>query len=281
MDTLENHKILIIDDLADNLKVMVSIFEEYHPNYEVFQTSDSRNAIEIAIKTLPDLIITDWEMPLLDGVDLIKKLKGEPKTSNIPIIIATGVMNTSNDLQKAFMSGAVDFVKKPIDPIELIARTNSAIKIAQEQNKKIRTKNNELAEGALYLVKNREFIIELSKKLQCLNNLFQEKGIKHNELLNEIIDLVNSKSSDDSMERFNIAFYSVHENFFRNLNAKFSNLTNIDLKLCAFLRLGMNSKDIASVLYHSVESVKVSRSRLRKKLKLDQSKNLQVFLSSI
>jgi DNA-binding NarL/FixJ family response regulator len=82
------------------------------------------------------------------------------------------------------------------------------------------------------------------------------------------------------LQRFNIAFYSVHEYFNRNLTSKYSNLTNNDLKLCAFLRLGMSTKDIASILYQTNDSVKVSRSRLRKKLGLEQSQNLQVFLSS-
>jgi DNA-binding response OmpR family regulator/DNA-binding CsgD family transcriptional regulator len=277
---MENHKILIIDDLVDNLKLIVSIFEKHHPNYVVFQTSNSIKALEIAIKTLPDLIITDWEMPELDGIELIKQLKNEPITNNIPIILATGVMHSSRDLQTALATGAIDFVKKPLDPVELIARINSAINTSKNHKKSIESKNSELAENTLYLLKNREFISELSKKIYLLKDYIKSSKTQSEDLLNDIIKVIDSKSSDDSLERFNIAFYSVHEYFNKNLTAKFPNLTNNDLKLCAFLRLGMSTKDIASILYQTNDSVKVSRSRLRKKLSLDQCQNLQVFLSS-
>ena len=280
MFTKESHKILIVDDLVDNLKLMVAIFEKYQPYYELFQTSNSVNALEIAVKTMPDLIITDWKMPEMDGIELIKQLKDQPLTSNIPILIVTGVMHSSNDLYTALEEGAVDFVRKPLDPIELIARTNSAINTSKDHKRRIEAKNRELAENALFLVKNREFIAELTKKMQFLKDHLKDKDYQTEDIMNELISLINSKTSDDSLQRFNIAFYSVHEYFNRNLTSKYSNLTNNDLKLCAFLRLGMSTKDIASILYQTNDSVKVSRSRLRKKLGLEQSQNLQVFLSS-
>lgn len=280
MSYTENNKILIVDDVIENLKLMVSIFEKHHPNYVIFQTSNSTKALEIAVEMLPDLIITDWEMPEINGIELINQFKNEPSISNIPIIIATGVMHSSGDLQKALTTGAVDFVKKPLDPVELIARANSAINISKTNQKKIEAKNRELAENALYLVKNKEFIAELTKKIQVLRDKNPSQKNCDNDLVSEIFDLVKSKTSDDSLQRFNIAFYSVHEYFNRNLTSKYSNLTNNDLKLCAFLRLGMSTKDIASILYQTNDSVKVSRSRLRKKLGLEQSQNLQVFLSS-
>ncbi|MFK5892591.1 MAG: response regulator [Pseudomonadota bacterium] len=280
MFTKESHKILIVDDLVDNLKLMVAIFEKYQPYYELFQTSNSVNALEIAIKTMPDLIITDWKMPEMDGIELIKQLKDETLTSNIPILIVTGIMQSSNDLYTALEEGAVDFVRKPLEPIELIARTNSAINTSKNHKERIEAKNIELAENALYLVKNGEFIVELTKKMQFLKDHLKGKDHQTEDILNELIYLVNSKTSDDSLQRFNIAFYSVHEYFNKNLTSKYSNLTINDLKLCAFLRLGMSTKDIASILYQTNDSVKVSRSRLRKKLGLEQSQNLQVFLSS-
>jgi len=280
MDTLENHKILIIDDLADNLKVMVSIFEEYHPNYEVFQTSDSRNAIEIATKTLPNLIITDWKMPELSGIELTKQLKTEPKTQNIPVIITTAAMITPSDLQVALQAGAVDFVIKPFNNIELLARANSAILIANNYKISIENKNKELTENALQLVKNKEFASELNKLLIKLDSNIASEDLKSKQLIKKLSELINSKISDDSLERFNIAFYSIHENFNKNLTNKFPALTKSEIKLCALLKLGMSTKDIASILYQTNESIKVSRSRLRKKLGLDQSQNIHAYLSN-
>ena len=122
---------------------------------------------------------------------------------------------------------------------------------------------------------SRNFIAELTKKIKFLKDHLKGKESQVEEIMNELINLVNSKTSDDSLQRFNIAFYAVHEYFNKNLIAKYSNLTNNDLKLCTFLRLGMSTKDIASILYQTNDSVKVSRSRLRKKLGLEQSQNLQ------
>ena len=275
-----NYKILIIDDLADNLKLMVSIFEKYYPDCNIYQTIMPQKALEIAKKVMPDLIITDWEMPQISGIELIKLLKNEIETMDIPVIIATGIRSSSSDLKIALETGAVDFIRKPFDPIEIMARTKSTLKIADLHKQSIEFKNHELTENALYLIKNKEFISKLVKKFEDLKSYLETKEIYTNSLLDEIKNLIDSKISDDSIEKFNIAFYSVHENFNKNLISKFPNLTSNDIKLCAFLKLGMNTKEIASILYQSIDSVKVSRSRLRKKIGLDQSQNLQVFLSA-
>lgn len=277
---METRKILIVDDDISVLEFIVSIFEKYQPNYEIYQTSNSNNAHEIAKKTLPDLIITDWQMPVFSGIELIKQLKNEPSTYNIPIIIATGIMNSSSDLQVALDAGAVDFVTKPFDPIELVARAESAISIAKNHQKSIETKNQELAENTLYLIKNKEFVSKLKALVDDLKKVSKETDTYQKEIIKRIEELISSKVNDDSSERFSIAFYSVHEHFNKNLMKSFPNLTKGDIRLCAFLRLGLSTKDIASLLYQEIDSIKVSRSRLRKKLGLDQCQNLQAFLSA-
>ena len=277
---MSNYKILIVDDEIDNLKLMVKIFEENFKNCQVFQTCEPKSAIEIATKTLPNLIITDWKMPELSGIELTKQLKTEPKTQNIPVIITTAAMITPSDLQVALQAGAVDFVIKPFNNIELLARANSAILIANNYKISIENKNKELTENALQLVKNKEFASELNKLLIKLDSNIASEDLKSKQLIKKLSELINSKISDDSLERFNIAFYSIHENFNKNLTNKFPALTKSEIKLCALLKLGMSTKDIASILYQTNESIKVSRSRLRKKLGLDQSQNIHAYLSN-
>ena len=121
------NKILIVDDEPSNLAAMVDIFMKAGSMYEIFQSLTAKMAIEIAQKRLPDLIITDWEMPVKNGIEMIKELKQDSLTCDIPIIMCTGVMISSEHLQTALDAGAVDYIRKPVDEIELMARVRSML----------------------------------------------------------------------------------------------------------------------------------------------------------
>ncbi len=276
----KDYKILLVDDDIENLQALFLIFEQYPSSYKILQTNDSTKALEIATKTLPDLVITDWVMPNISGIDLIKQIKNEPKTQYIPVIITTALMKSSDDLQRGLEAGAVDFIKKPFESTELIARANSAILMALNKKLILETKNKELVENALYLVKNRKFVLDLNKLLKELDDSLDPQSIQCIKIVKELLRKTQFKISDDSLERFNIAFYSLHENFIKNIIGKFPNLTKSEVSLSALLRLGMSTKNIASILFQTADSVKVSRYRLRKKFDLDQTQNLQTFLFS-
>lgn len=273
------YKILVVDDSIESLQVIVNFIQRSNPDYTIYQSKSSIEAVKIAQKTLPDLIITDWDMPEMDGIELISVLKADEKTKDIPIIMATGVMITSDNLKLALEAGAFDYIRKPVDPIELTARIHSAITIRQYHQENLQKKNRELAENALYLVKNNEFILEIKKKLDDFSDYVHLKD-EAKVILAHIKEDIDEKIKSDSWERFNLAFQAVHPHFYSNLLSGFQSLTPNDLKLCAFIRMGMSSKNIASVLYISPDSIKVARSRLRKKMKLDQSQNLESFLAA-
>lgn len=93
------------------------------------QTTVPTITIDIAKKMHPDLIITDWFMLQMNGLEFIKKIKSNPETKDILIMVATGVMTAANDMKVAMEAGATDFIRKPIDEIELLARTNSMMQI--------------------------------------------------------------------------------------------------------------------------------------------------------
>lgn len=276
---MENYKVFIIDDEVDNLKTFVSIFEEHRPNYDIFQTNNSSNALHIATKVKPDVIVTDWDMPHLSGIDLIRQLKKFNDTKDIPVVMATGVHLSSEDLQIALESGATDFIKKPIDPLELVARTHAALLLSDYHKQIVETKDQELTESSLQLVKNNKFTLDITKKLHELSIRVNSENQDAQNLLQEIISELNNRIQEDSWFRFNLSFDKVHKDFNKNLVAKYPDLTAGELKLCAFIRLGMGNKDIASVLNQNPDSIKVARSRLRKKLNIDQSQNLETYLS--
>lgn len=277
---MENYKILLVDDLIENLKTIVSIFEVQRPEYTVFQTNNAKSALQIISQNQPDLIITDWDMPGMNGIEFIKALKCNPETVDIPVIMASGVNLSSSDLKTALNAGATDYIRKPIDPIELLARVHSVLMITDYHNKMLETKDQELTESALYLVKSNQFNIDITKKLNILSQFINKENAPAQEFLEDTIKELNNRINEDSWYRFNLSFSKVHKEFDKNLISKYPELTATDLKICAFVRLGMNNKDIASVLHQSPDSVKVSRSRLRKKLALDKTINFESFLAN-
>ena len=134
--------ILIVDDQSENLKIINSIFDESKLPYILLNSPNGKIGLKIIEKKLPDLIITDWEMPVMDGIEFIKSLKNNPITVNIPVIMCTGVMTSPENLKTALDTGAIDFVRKPVDAVELIARTKANLHLAEKYNeiKKLNSK---------------------------------------------------------------------------------------------------------------------------------------------
>jgi len=278
---IEQYKILLVDDCIDNLKAMVSALKEYCPEYDVLQTCNAEFAIEISSTKMPHLIITDWEMPKFTGIDLIKAIKSNEKTQGIPIIMATGVMLTSNNLKLALDEGAIDFITKPFDSIEFVARVSSVLKNAFYNKRLLKEKDQELTENALYLVKAAKQNEGILAQFNQLKNLISNENIEAQNFLSDAIRELEEKVRLDSWYKFNISFENVHKDFNRNLIQKFSGLTVTDLKLCAFIRLGISNKEVALLLNQNPDSVRVSYSRLRKKLNIERSQNIRTFLTAI
>ncbi|MCF6183749.1 MAG: DNA-binding response regulator [Bacteroidales bacterium] len=281
MDKFSENKILVVDDDPHVINRIVDILSDEQSKYIFYQANDGNIAFKIAENKLPDLIITDWDMPFVNGIELIKKIKDNSVTKDIPIIMATAVMQSSKDLKLALEAGAADYIRKPIDEVELIARVQSVIKISEYNKKIIDNKNREIAENALMLIRNNKFNIQLIKKLKELHDKLSEKDDETENLFEFIINSINEKVKQDSWQKFELILKSSNDNFSEKLIERFPNLTISEIKLSSFLKLGMNTKEIASVLFQSMDSIKVARSRLRKKLNLSSDRNLSVFLSSL
>jgi two-component system, sensor histidine kinase and response regulator len=128
--TMPIPKILIVDDEVVHLEAIIDIIEDAGSEYEILTAFNGITALEIVHKEMPDLIITDWEMPGMDGIELIKHLKNDKKTTDIPVIMCTGIMTSSENLETALNAGAVDYIRKPIDKLELIARIKANLHLA-------------------------------------------------------------------------------------------------------------------------------------------------------
>ncbi len=137
-------------------------------------------------------------------------------------------------------------------------------------------KNKELTTSVMYQLKKNNFIATVSKRLKEINlNL----SSTHKKSLISIVKELEANMSQESWEEFEYRFNSVHNNFYDGLLRDHPNLTPNELKICAFLKLNMTSKDISTITYTSPQSITVARHRLRSKLGLSRDDNLVTFLS--
>ncbi len=196
---MKKYKILLVDDEADITRSMVDILKD-NKEYVFYQALNGKMAYHIALAKIPDLIITDWVMPEMNGIELIKKIKNNTKVAHIPIMMATGTMMTIHDLDIALDAGASDYVRKPIDKIELRARVKSML-ILSESIKTIKQKNIELETAKQEADKaNRlksKFLANMSHEIRTpMNAIIGFSTILKNRLKNE-----KHRSFIDKIER--------------------------------------------------------------------------------
>jgi len=198
----DSQKILIVDDEATNLQVIARVFEAMQDKpYEILQTLSSEKAFEIALAEQPDLIITDWDMPVVDGIELIRRLRSDPATRDILVIMCTGVMTTSQNLRTALDVGAVDYIRKPVDDLELIARTRSMLQLAATM-KRMRTQNEELraSHARMEWMARTDMLTELSNRRDFLEKLDREiaAATRHDRnFVLAMVDIDDFKSVND------------------------------------------------------------------------------------
>jgi two-component system cell cycle response regulator len=124
-------KILVIDDQPENIFYLQDRLQK--EGFTVISANDGRSGIEAAISQLPDLILLDIMMPQISGLEVCRFLVQDSRTSRIPIILVTA-KTSAEDMREGLQAGAVDYIKKPINKIELLARVNSALKVKESQD---------------------------------------------------------------------------------------------------------------------------------------------------
>ena len=129
---MPKEKILIVDDEKDIIKMLDYNLKK--EGYRVISVCNGEDALDSAKRENPDLIILDLMLPGIDGLEVSKSLKKEPKTSRIPIIMLTAKAQEA-DKVIGLELGADDYVTKPFSPRELIARMKAVLRRIQEREK--------------------------------------------------------------------------------------------------------------------------------------------------
>jgi putative two-component system response regulator len=145
----EKSIILVVDDTPDNIEVLRWVLIE---DYQVMAATHGKKALKIAQGTpKPDLILLDVMMPDLDGYDICRKLKSDPRTSKIPVIFLTTKDETENE-KMGLEIGAVDYIHKPIKPSIVQARVRTHLNLYKQNRlleKKVLERTAELHETRL------------------------------------------------------------------------------------------------------------------------------------
>ncbi|MBN2776711.1 MAG: response regulator [Bacteroidales bacterium] len=200
--------------IADDEKISLHLLEKYlltdDKNYAIHKAFDGKQALDIAKKHAPDLILLDWNMPLLNGEEVLKELRHDSLTKNIPVIIVSAAID-EDELQRAFDAGALDFIRKPIKKIELKGRINTALRLGKAlkenefQRDRIDSHIEELNKLSLIIKEtdNSVILINTNGEIEWANEGFKRMyGISLEDFINRYgTNMLNSSFNKETIKR--------------------------------------------------------------------------------
>ena len=300
---MDEYQILIVDDDPKQLKILTGHLIEYNPGYQLLIATNGKTGIEIAVRNRPDLILMDWEMPVLNGLEAIIQLKSFEETKSIPIIMVTGTHGETEKLKEALDAGAIDFINKPYNAIELISRIRTQIrhieihrksiaqqKIIDEQEKEIIAKDNKLLQSELasqhkQLTMQTVNMVQYSELLQAilseLSTIIPYTDKEGKSIIKSLEFKINDKSNDHIWKEFELCFEKVYSGFYKKLHEILPDISVREQRLCAFLKMNMSTKEIAALTFQTPNSIDVAKHRLRKKIGLKTDEAFSSFLTSL
>lgn len=197
--TAQNMSILVVDDIADNLKILSSTLSKQ--GYQVRCAKNGSTALLGASKILPNLILLDIKMPDLDGYQVCQQLKANERTRNIPVIFLSALDDVL-DKVKAFEVGGVDYICKPFQVKEVLVRVKNQIALQLAQAK-ISQLNHELE------IRVQQRTIQLKTANQKLRQEISERRRVQQQLVHDALhdELTGLPNRSLLAERLDLAIY--------------------------------------------------------------------------
>ncbi len=275
---MPKNRILVVDDNPHAVS-LVSIVLSRKIDCELLVAFDGSSAIKQARETNPDLILMDWQMPGIDGIRAVEILKEDPETAIIPVIMIT-CYSEKDYLEKAFQAGVIDFIRKPFDNIELLARVKSVLAIRDYYGKMIEAQKREAVAMSMQKVQSEEFRNKVVGDLKQLKAQCAADPSKTLDNIERMIRDINSEGTASSWNQIEQRIKDTDQQFFRSIGEKHPNLTPAEMKLCLYLRMNLSTKEISGLTFQTYDSVRIARTRLRKKLNLGNDENLVGYIST-
>jgi putative two-component system response regulator len=227
-------KIMVVDDEDRNLRLMEALLISH--GYDVVLAFDGKRAINKIKKSFPDVILLDVMMPEMDGFEVARVLKGNRETRHIPVVMVTSLHDVDARV-KAFEAGADDFLTKPVDKTELIARVRSLVKV-----KAFHDHMNDY---------RKKLEIEVEKRTQQLNTAYEKIKTSAFDTIQRLSRAAEYKDEDTGAHIKRMSHYSA-------VIAK---------------KMGLNDKSIESILLaapmHDIGKIGIPDKILLKPGKLD------------
>jgi two-component system, cell cycle sensor histidine kinase and response regulator CckA len=139
--------VLVVDDRPDNRTVFAAMIHLHLPEVRVLQASGGTAALAMAATEKPDVVLADVGMPGMDGIELCRRLKSDPETSAIPVVLVTAQRVDGTERARGLNAGADEFLSRPVDNTELVAKLRVALRIRAAEDG-LRASNVKLRERA-------------------------------------------------------------------------------------------------------------------------------------
>ncbi|MBD2742813.1 PleD family two-component system response regulator [Coleofasciculus sp. FACHB-1120] len=216
--------ILVVDDHPDNLRVLSAILSE--SGYQVRRAINGQLALKVTQNSPPALILLDILMPEMDGYAVCSLLKAHPQTAEIPVIFISALDDVF-DKVKAFEVGGVDYITKPFQAAEVLARVKNQLIIRnlylqlQKQAQKIAEQNASLQQEIQERKRAESALVEANLKLQRLASLDSLTGVANRRQFNESL---NKEWQRMAREQFPLSLILGDIDYFKKYNDTYGHL---------------------------------------------------------
>jgi DNA-binding response OmpR family regulator len=198
--TSDKYKILIVEDNPDMRLYIRDCFDN---RYEILEASDGRKGLEVAVKIIPDLVISDLMMPEMEGTELCKNLKSDVRTSHIPVILLTALASVEDRI-KGLETGADDYIAKPFNRQELQTRTQNLIdqrqKLIEQFTRSVRLEPKDIAITSIDELFIQKLISRIEKQLAdpdlSIDALIEEAHLSRSQLHRKLKALTGMSATE-------------------------------------------------------------------------------------